>query len=532
MIIADRSNAVPAALAGNSATMRKVSYLALALAGALFSGGGQALAQETASAPDCAGFMERFRAPDVQLSGSELKTTEGGVDYCDVRGHIGGNVGFAIYLPTDWNGRFVMVGNGGKAGSISFDDMMIQVGKGFATASTDTGHDNNKPEEAGALFGKNVDMELDFAYRAVHDTAVLSKSMITSYYDKAADYSYWVGCSQGGRQGMMESQRFPTDFDGYVVGAPVYSYTAHQMTAPAAMKVMYGGDPATTPSLFTPGEFKVIGDAVYAKCDGLDGLEDGLLADPRQCKFDPAVDLKQCTNGQADGCFSSEKIAALQTLYGGTYNSAGKLMVKGVLPGSERMNGGWNTYYTGNQPQKHTVMDGSFEWMMFEKDRPDYNYVKQFDFDKDPPLMTYWAQAYDAVDPDLRNMQALGEKMIMYHGFSDPSANPLMSIDYYQRVIDLYAGQGNADATAEVNDFLRLYMIPGMGHCRGGVPGYNNVDFLSALMDWVEKDKAPEALVGTRPTDGATRLHCPFPEQAYNGSGDPNNAASFSCGKS
>jgi feruloyl esterase len=492
---------------------------------------GDAAAQ---GAQGCAGFLDSFGYPDVALSAAEIKTgTDGAGEYCDIRGKIGGNVGFAIYLPTDWNGRFVMVGNGGKAGSISLDDMQLRVGEGFATASTDTGHDNAIPEQSGALFGKNVDMELDFAYRAVHDTADLTKRIIAAYYGRKADYSYWVGCSQGGRQGMMESQRFPTDFDGYVVGAPVYSYTAHQMTAPAAIRAMYGGDPATTAALFTPEEFKVIGDAVYAKCDALDGLNDGLLADPRQCKFDPAADLPQCQGGGAEaGCFSAEKIAALQALYGGTTNAAGDLLVKGVLPGSERMNGGWNTYYTGNKPQKHTVMDGSFEWMMFEEDRPDFDYVTDFDFEKDPPLLAYWAQAYDAVDPDLRDIDAMGQKMIMYHGFSDPSANPLMTIDYYQSVIDFYAKQGAQDATAEVNDFLRLYMIPGMGHCRGGVPGYNEVDFLSALMGWVEKGEAPGALTGTRPTDGATRIHCPFPEQAYNGSGDPNNAASFSCGKS
>lgn len=160
-----------------------------------------------------------------------------------------------------------------------------------------------------------------------------------------------------------------------------------------------------------PEEFKVIGDAVYAKCDGLDGQEDGRLADPRQCEFDPAVVLQQCIGGEAVGtCFSSEKIGALQTLYGGTRNAAGDLLVKGVLPGSEHMTGGWNTYYTGNKPQKHSVMDGSFEWMMLE-DQPDFNYVEEFDFETDPPQLAYWAQAYNAVDPNLTDVKAMAQKM-------------------------------------------------------------------------------------------------------------------------
>ena len=207
--------------------------------------------------------------------------------HCDVRGTIkkgGGNIKFALLLPANWNGRFHMSGNGGKAGSISLDAVEDAMALGYAATSTDTGH-NTVDDGPGALFGDDRKKEIDFGWRAVHETAATAKVLVRARYGRGPRYSYWQGCSTGGRQGMMEMQRFPNDFDGIIAGAPVYDYTGQQMNAPAFMRALYDVDPYAEPSVITPADATQLGDAIYAKCDRLDGLVDGQLRDPRQCTF-------------------------------------------------------------------------------------------------------------------------------------------------------------------------------------------------------------------------------------------------------
>jgi feruloyl esterase len=511
--------------------------------------GGAAPAFAAKPAPLCQDLPATFAAPDVALTSATLVPAVPGTspEYCDVRGTINGHIKFAAFLPSQWNERFQMVGNGGKAGSITLADMRTAVARGFATSSTDTGHDGASPTEGGARFGNDAlfgkERELDFGWRAIHLTAVVSKELIGTYYPKTKlQYSYWNGCSTGGRQGLMEAQRFPDDFDGYAVGAPVYNYTGQQMTAPAMLRPLYTKIPATSTAdapVISPAKRDLIGAAVYARCDGQDGLVDGQIRNPLKCDFDPARDMPACSATSGPACLTPAELSALQQIYTGK-----EPFVPGVPKGSENIPGGWSTWILPNAnsrtglpgtPQLHTVIADAFEWLMFDPDRPGYNYLSQFDWNVDPFLMQGAEEIYNATDPDLRDVMRKGKKVLMYHGFGDPGANPVRTIRYRQAVIDLMNDHlGNAYGRDETlgetftNRFLRLYMVPGMAHCGGGV-GHSDIDWISPLQRWVEQGEAPEAIVGTKPGTTSTRPHCPYPQEAVYQGGDANLAASFAC---
>lgn len=481
--------------------------------------------------PDqCRALAADFAAADIELASVEYLTDDVAA-HCDVRGTIRGNVGFAVMLPTEWNERFVMVGNGGKAGVLELEDAQARVAQGYAAATTNTGHDNTVEAQSGARFGTDPEMEEDFGYRAVHDTADAAKALVAAYYGAPQDYSYWVGCSTGGRQGLMEAQRYPEDFDGYVIGAPVYNYTRQQMTAPALLRPLYGdGNPYTDAPVVSPAKAQLLGRIVYQTCDAIDGAEDGIITNPPACEFSPA-DLPMCEAGGED-CFSPEEVSAIEAIYDGV-SVAGQTVVPGIPVGSEAMQGGWTSWLIASPdapkpplPLLHTIMADSFNYLMFEEDNPDYNYMRQFDFETDPGRMDAAAQRYNATDPDIADVAERGARIILYHGWGDPGANPLNTISYYEAVRETLADDTGAP---DPDSFLRLYMMPGMGHCRGGV-GHDQADWLDALSGWVEEGEAPEAVVATRVSDGATRPLCPYPQQSrYSGSGDLNAAESFTC---
>lgn len=484
-------------------------------------------------APDCPALLD-FDAPDVAISEADVVAAADGMpEYCDVRGTIRENVNFALHLPTDWNGRFNMVGNGGKAGVISFDAMKDALPAGFATASTDTGHDNEIPEQAGSRFGSDREMRTDFAYRAVHETAVASKAVIEAHYGRPADYSYWVGCSTGGRQGLMEAQRFPGDFDGIVAGAPVADYTSQQMNAPGFLRALYDEDPYTEEPVLSAQKARLLGDVVYDKCDAIDGLEDGLITNPAQCTIDLEADLPLCDGEAGENCFTPAEVAAIDRLYSGLSDADGAQILPGIPPGSERMPGGWVSWLIADdgaprppQPLLHTVMFDAFNWLMFEEDRPDYAYMTDFDFDTDIPLLDAAAELYNATDPDLDAFREGGGKLILYHGWGDPGVSAYKTIEYHERV---EAHLDETGAGEEIDSFMRMYLLPGVGHCRGGI-GHDRADWLSEIVAWVEDGEAPEAIVAGRASDDSTRPHCPYPQQAvHDGSGDQDSAASFTC---
>ncbi|UUX95001.1 tannase/feruloyl esterase family alpha/beta hydrolase [Aquabacterium sp. J223] len=463
-------------------------------------------------------------------SATEVAATATVPAYCDVRGTIKGNVKFAVHLPKAWNGRYQMVGNGGKAGTISFPAMVTAVQQGYASASTDTGHDAAVPAQSGARFGYDAEfgdeMEIDFGYRAVNLTARATKEIVNAHYPRDLAYAYWNGCSTGGRQGLMEAQRFPEDFDGYVVGAPVYDYTRQQLSAPALLQHLYKNGIAGGSAL-PPAKRDLIGNIVYngnggnyAGCDALDGVQDGQIRNPLKCNFDPAVHVPACGATNGPNCLTASELAAVQGVY------AGRPAV-GVHPlpvGSENTSGGWSQWLVSTgTPGLHTVMVDAFQYLLFQPDRPTFDYLTQLDWTNDLTKLDKAKQLYNATQADLRSFAAAGKKIVMYHGWTDPGVNPMGTLEYKTKV------EAASGGSAAVAGFLRLYLVPGLGHCSGG-PGHTEVDWMAAVSDWVEKGQAPTAIVGRKPNSTSTRPHCPHPQEAvYAGSGDVNSAASYTC---
>lgn len=481
--------------------------------------------EEEAATSPCEDFINVFEKEGVTItSATTVGATDSVPEHCEIIGKIDPEIGFAVELPTDWNGRFYMVGNGVYAGNIEYAAMEIGLSMGYATASTDTGHDTSA-DPMGALDASfaynNPEAETDYCYRAVHETAVTAKEIIEAYYGELPSYSYFVGCSTGGRQGLMEALRFPTDFDGIVAGSPALDFSGVQMWGIWNAQALLGDGNIPAESL------PILADAVYEKCDGVDGLVDGLIDDPRNCTFDPATDLPP-------GSFTPAQVEALEQIYGGVKNSEGELIypraplgAEVFAPGMMGPASGWDMWVISTMGPSLQLMigDGFMKYMAFEVDPgPDYDWTT-FDFDTDPQKMTEISSILDTTDPDLSDFQARGGKIIQYHGWADMALNPFMSVDYYESVLDFMGAE-------ETMDFYRLYMVPGMFHCGGGA-GCDIVDWFTALVSWVEGDIAPEGLIGSHIEGGEvfrTRPLYPYPGVAvYTGSGNIDDAANFSC---
>ena len=470
-----------------------------------------------------------FSSPDVTIASATMVTATDTVpSHCDVRGEISKTIGFAVKLPvsTAWNSNFHMVGNGGFAGYISDGAMDTVLTTNYATASTDTGHASTYPFPSGmgldtAWAYDNLPAEIDYCYRAVHLTALTAKEIINAYYGSRPVYSYWSGCSTGGRQGMINAQRFPTLFDGILAGAPTINQ-AHVF-----MQFNWNGQ-ALASAPIDYEKLQIIRDAVYEKCDGIDGLVDGLIDDPRQCPFDPAQDLPICS-GDVDGpdCFTSAQISTLEKIYGGVKNSEGELLCPGTPIGGEIVSGGWFPWLVDpdNTSMQLGMQEAYMKYMAFEVDPgPDYDWTT-FNFDTDPPKLEFFSALQDSLDPDLSAFKANGGKIVSYHGWTDVAVSPFMLADYYEEVLALMGDK-------ETKDFYTLYMVPGMYHCSGGV-GCESADFFTQLVNWVEKGISPEEIIGSHIEGGdvlRTRPLCPYPEVArYNGSGSIDEAANFDC---
>ena len=452
-------------------------------------------------------------------------------EHCDVRGVIWPEAKFAVKLPTNWNNRFEMVGGGGWAGVISLAAVDTAVRDGYAATSTDTGHDAQK--EPGASFAypgagnpNAARKVVDHGYLAVHETALLAKQMIRAYYGSDPRYSYWVGCSTGGRQGLMEAQRYPEDFDGYVVGAPVLNLSGLQMKAIWNYLAVETG-----PGQIKPDKLPALADAVYNKCDALDGLKDGLIENPLKCGFDPAKDLARCS-GDSDrpDCFTGAQIEAVARIYQGPRDSKGRQLFPGMPPGAEAL------ATAGRDPKPHSgwerlggesfqLADSFFKFMAFDPaPGPNWDF-HSFNFDVDPQRMSAVGLRIDATIPDLSAVRARGGKIIHYHGWADPGVTAKMSLNYYQAAIQ-------AMGEKETKEFYRFFPIPGMFHCGGG-PGCGNVDWLTSAVNWVEKGAAPSMVVGAHVEGGKTtrtRPICAWPNVAkYKGSGSIDQAQNFAC---
>jgi hypothetical protein len=440
-----------------------------------------------------------------------------------------------VWLPAEgWNGRLLSVGNGGFGGAIGYRSLADVLRHGFATAATDTGHRASFIEAGWAL--GHPEKVADFGHRAVHEMTLAAKAATLAFYGRSARHSYFSSCSNGGRQALMEAQRYPEDYDGILAGAPANAWTRLLTSAVYDAQVTTADAASYIPSSKLPA----IARAVEAACDGQDGVRDGILGDPRQCRFDPATLV--CKDADAPGCLTKAQAKTLASLYEGARDSQGRRIFPGFLPGAEEGDGGWATWITGESPGHSLLFGfgyGYFANMVYETS--DWSYRTASLDDALAAAVRKTGASVDAVDPDLECFRARGGKLVIYHGWNDPAITPLNSIDYYDSVVRAMG----ADRAAS---FLRLYLIPGVQHCGDG-PGPTSYDSLTgdprhslglALRSWVEDGAAPAAIVATRyegegsAATGAkvlmTRPLCSYPQSAtYRGSGDGNDAASFTC---
>jgi Tannase and feruloyl esterase len=477
--------------------------------------------------------LRALSTPDTTIIDAKLIPAADDVpEHCRVSGNILPEVNFEVNLPSSWNRRFYMNGNGGYAGERPDQPNRAALRanalrNGFTSATTNTGHDAIR-EPLGTFTVDRAKL-IDYAFRAVHLTAVTAKRIAARYYGRPPAFSYWDGCSTGGRQGLMEAQRFPGDFDGIVAGAPVLNLVD-------TMVVGVWNARALEKAPITMDKLKVVETALYNKCDKRDGLADGVIDDPRRCDFDPARDAPKCAAGQ-DGpdCLTDGQAASVAAIYGGV-RSNGAPFFFGYTPGAEKVGinaaggapvRGWDRWIItsdGAQPLQLAFAETFLRYAGFGiKSDPTYD-ARTFDFDKDPPRLEEMRALINANNPDLAGFRSRGGKLMMYHGWADTALTPLMGVDYYERAV-----QANGPDTG---NFFRLFMVPGMFHCRGGV-GVDRLDALTALINWVEGGKVPDTILATRVEDNKvtrTRPLCPYPQVArYSGNGSSDEAASFAC---
>lgn len=433
-------------------------------------GGSAALAAKLTGIPD---------APTVIESAVVAPPRDGLPEVCHVLGFVAPSIGFELRMPTrEWNGKFMMQGCGGYCGSLHTDRADVALTRRYAVATTDMGH-----KIKSWLFAyNNLQGEIDFAYRSTHVVAVAAKVLIDSYYAKPPAQSYFMGCSTGGRQGMVEAQRFPKDFNGIIAGSPPLNETGDG-TLSLLWSARANLDASGRPIL-DAAKLPAIHQAVLAAC----GATDGVLLNPGACRWEPSAMLcGKVSVGQA--CLSDAEAGVVSKIYSGATTSAGEKLFHGMPRGSEL---NWTPDFIGANGEVGADIAGgggpiaSFvnNMAFFYDEKPGYD-SRQFDFDKDPPRMALTEALYNAENPDLRKFKAAGGKLILYHGWNDNQVPAPGSVDYHQTATRT---MGGPQAT---EDFFRLFMLPGSGHCFGG-PGGGEADWITHLENWVEKGQAPE----------------------------------------
>ncbi|MBZ5694861.1 MAG: tannase/feruloyl esterase family alpha/beta hydrolase [Acidobacteriia bacterium] len=443
---------------------------------------------------------------------------------------------FEVWLPaTGWNGKFEQVGNGGFAGTIPLSAMALPLLRGYATAGTDDGHAASMDNSWAIGHPEKV---ADFGYRAVHETSVQAKAILDAFYGKDLARSYFVGCSDGGREGLMEAQRFPEDFIGIVAGAPANAWTHLQFAGVWNERALH----ETPASSIPPSKLPVLQNAAVAACDALDGVKDGLIGNPARCHFDPAV--TQCKDADAPNCLTAPQVEAARKIYRGARNPrTGAQIFPGYAMGAEAVPANWLIWMTGVGPGQATIgstfANSFFADFVFENPKWDF---RTLNFDSDVKMAdAKFASVLDSTNPNMTPFKTRGGKLIQYHGWGDAAIAPQSSVDYYESVL--------AKTGKRTQDFYRLFMVPGMSHCAGGL-GANDFgngvpvphadatnDVVLALDRWVEQGVAPDQIIATGFVDGnpakgvaMTRPLCPYPKEAhYKGAGDTNVAANFVC---
>lgn len=437
-------------------------------------------------------------------------------DFCHVTATLtptaDSDIKIEVWLPTkkNWNGKLAGIGNGVWAGSIGYFQMPDPLSRGYAVVATDTGHVGNGMD-AGFAAG-HPEKLADFGYRAVHEMTVKAKALISAYYSEGPRRSLWASCSTGGRQGLMEAYRYPDDYDAISAMAP-----ANPMTDLMTKSLWTGYAALKSPeSAVSPSKLAAVHKAYINKCDAKDGVTDGLVSDPEHCRFNP--DVARCKDGDGPDCLTKAQVKTMRAVYGNTKNPrTGELVFAGFEPGSEMQVG---SQMAG--PEPFPVATSYMRDLVFKDPKWDF---RTFDYDKDvEAARNAGASVLDVPSDSFAKYFARGGKLLLSHGWSDgiiPAGN---TVDFYRAMTKKLDAKTAADS-------VRLFMVPGMGHCAGG-DGPFLFDTLSIIDTWADKGDAPNRLVASRPpgAPAMTRPLCPYPQVAkYSGTGSTDDAANFAC---
>jgi hypothetical protein len=445
------------------------------------------------------------------------------------------DINVEVWMPASgWNGKFQGQGNGGFAGTIDYEGMAIAINAGYATAGTDTGHSGGDTDAAWAL--GHPEKIIDYGYRAIHEMTAKAKQVVAGYYGRPAKESYFASCSNGGREALMEAQRFPADYNGIIAGASTNNWT-HNFVGFVWDAIALT---ASSASVIPREKLPTISASVLAACDGQEGVKDGILNDPVGCHFDPGVLL--CKAAENDRCLTRPQVAALKKIYAGPKAPDGHQIYPGFVSGGELGPGGWSHWLLEKPGARQLEYANSFfKNLVFGNPNWDY---RTMDFDRDTKLAdARTAAILNATDPNLQDFRRNGGKLILYHGWSDAAIPPQNTIDYYLSIVHRMGDSAQLS--------VRLYMIPGMQHCEGG-PGADvfgqfhdemsdpHLSIYAALERWFETGDPPGRIIATKYENVSdrnsrvifTRPLCVYPAKPkYKGTGDANDAANFSCEK-
>ncbi|MFO7620941.1 MAG: tannase/feruloyl esterase family alpha/beta hydrolase [Bacteroidales bacterium] len=453
---------------------------------------------------------------------TEASEVEGESLHCRVLGIIGKEINFELLLPADWNALFIMGGGGGFVGTIQ-NAARPAVSSGYATSGTDTGHDSRNSLSADWALN-NMERQLNFGHLAIHRTAEVSKAIIGNYYGYYPKYSYFIGCSRGGGQAMMEAQRYPDDFDGIVAGAPAFNWPAIAAEFIQNTQALYPVE--FKEPLITRDHLRMLHDAIVSQCDLIDGVNDGILSNPADCNFD-FTSLPECPgNVTGIGCFTAIQLDAIRKIYEGVDIGNG-VTYPGFPFGGEKIANGWDVWITGSEeiarqniyPSLHAYFGIEiFKYLVLQD--PEWDY-RTYDFSGYEKEISSASAYLDATSTDYNGFKKRNGKLILWHGWNDPALSAYATIEHYNEVKAI---------DPDIMDYMRLFLLPGVLHCGGG-DGPSQVDWIAIIRDWVENDNPPDRITASKTVPGEnviTRPLFPYPGQArYNGKGDPHQESSY-----